>query len=189
MKYILGVFGVIVLLVLLVILILRIGPDQPVVVNQTGEKQVELSQYEDKSATAQITVRGVIRAREEHRAVRISVSPNERVIEIIEGYNENVINRRSYPNTQEAYKVFLSALGHAGFTRQQETDIKDERGVCPLGRRTSYLLQDGSEQVFRTWSSTCSLQSGSFGGNKYMVKELFEKQIPDYSEVTRTIRL
>lgn len=189
MKYILGVFGVIVLLILLVILILRIGPDRPVVINQTGEKQAQLSDFEDKSATAQITVRGVIRAREEHRAVRISVSPSERVIEIIEGYDENVIERRAYGNSREAYKVFLSALEHAGFSRQQETEIKDERGVCPLGKRTTYLLQDGSEQVFRTWSSTCSLQSGSFGGNKYMVKELFEKQIPDYSEVTRTIRL
>lgn len=189
MKYILGVFGVIVLLVLLVVLILRIGPDQPAVINQTGEKQVKLADYEDTSATAQITVRGVIRAREEHRAVRISVSPNERVIEIIEGYDENVINRRTYPNSREAYKVFLSALEHAGFTRKQETDINDERGVCPLGERTTYLLQENSEHVFRTWSSTCSGQSGSYGGNKYMVKELFEKQIPDYREVTRTVRL
>lgn len=189
MKYVFGVFGIIVLLLLIVILIVRSGPDEPVGDTQTGKPQVSLAAYEDKSATASMTVRGDVTADENRRAIKISVSRHERVVEVLEGYDEQVVSRQSYPNNEDAYKIFLSALANAGFERQQESKIKDERGTCPFGRRYVYRLQDGSELVHRTWSTSCRREQGTFGGNSNIVRRLFEQQIPDYSEVTRGVRL
>lgn len=188
MRYILGVFAVIVVLIFAAVLIVRRDP-APRSNVQTGEKQVVLADYETKPATASLTIRGEVTAEEDRRAIRISVSAQERVIEILEGYNESVVNRQTFANNDNAYKVFLSALDTAGFTRQQETDIKDERGYCPHGRRFVYKLQDGSQQVIRTWNTTCSEKKGSFGGNGRTIRNLFEKQIPEYNRLTRDIKL
>lgn len=189
MKYILGVFGVIVLLLLIVILIFRSGPSEPVSDVQTGKQQVSLAEYESKPATVSMVVRGQIVADETRRAIRITVTQQERAIEILEGYDEAVVSRQTFPNNTDAYKVFLSALNSAGFTRERETLIKDERGTCPFGRRYVYKLQDGSEQVFRAWSTSCRREDGSFGGNASTVRRLFEKQIPDYQTAIRGVRL
>lgn len=189
MKYILGVFGVIVLLLVVVILIVRSGPSEPASTVQTGKPQVNLAEYETKPATASFTARGQITADETRRAIRISVSQQERSIEILDGYDESVLSRQTFPNNPDAYKVFLSALSSAGFTREQETEIKDERGVCPFGKRYVYKIQEGSTQAFRAWSTTCRREQGSFGGNSGTVRRLFEQQIPDYRTAVRGIRL
>lgn len=189
MRYILGVFGIIVLLLLVVILIVRSGPSEPVGEVQTGKPQVNLAEYELKPATVSLTTRGQITADETRRAIRISVSQQERAIEVLEGYDETVVTRQTFPNNREAYKIFLSALSSAGFTREQETEIKDERGVCPFGKRYVFKLQDGSEQVFRAWTTSCRREQGSFGGNSSIARRLFEQQIPDYRTVVRGIRL
>lgn len=188
MRYILGVFGAIVLLIFVVILIVRRDPT-PSTASQVGEERVSLAEYENKPAVASLTTRGEITADEERRAIRISVSAQERVIEVLQGYNETVINRQSFTNNDNAYKTFLSALDTAGFTRQQETPFTDERGVCPRGRRYVYKLQDGSEQVFRAWNTSCSERQGNFGGSGSTVRRLFEEQIPDYTRLVRDVSL
>ena len=189
MKYILGVFGVIVLLLLVVILIVRTGPSEPVSDVQTGKPQLSLADYESKPATLSMTTRGEVTANEDRRAIRITVTKQERAIEILNGYDESVVTRQTFPNNEDAYKIFLSALTTAGFAREQDTDIKDERGECPFGRRYVYKLQDGSDQKLRTWSTSCRASQGSFGGNSKTVRELFEKQIPQYRTVIRGVQL
>lgn len=188
MKYILGVFGVLVLLIFAVVLIVRRDPT-PDPSGQTGERQVVLGEYESKPATASLTTRGEITADEERRAIRVSVSAQERVIEILQGYNETVLSRQVFANNDNAYKTFLSALNAAGFSRQQETVFEDERGVCPLGRRFVYRLQDGSDQVLRTWNTSCGEKQGSFGGDGRTIRRLFEEQIPGYRTVVRDVEL
>lgn len=189
MKYVLSIFGVLVLLVLVILLIFRSGPEPASESVQNGEKVVSLGEYEQKAAVASLTTRGKIVADENRRAIRISVTRNERVLEILEGYEENVLSRHTFPNNDDAYKIFLSALDTAGFSREQETDIKDERGICPLGRRYVYRLQDGPEQVLRSWSTSCSTKQGSFGGNARTIRSLFERQIPEYRQLTRSVKL
>ncbi len=189
MKYVLGVFGIIVLLLLIIILIVRSGPSKSVGDEQTGKPQISLGDYESKSATASMTVRGDVTADELRRAIKISVSRQERVIEVLEGYDEKVVSRTTYPNNEEAYKIFLSALANAGFEREKVSKIQDERGVCPFGRRYVYRLQDGSDQALRTWSTSCRREHGTFGGNSNVVRRLFEQQIPDYRDQTRNVKL
>lgn len=189
MKYILGVFGVIVLLLLIVILIVRTGPSDPIGDVQTGDRQINLGEYESKPATVSLTTRGEVTADETRRAIRITVNQQERAIEILEGYEETVVSRQTFANNSDAYKIFLSAIKNAGFTRERETEITDERGVCPFGKRYVYRLQDGSEQVHRTWSTSCGRADGSFGGNSSTIRRLFEQQIPEYRTIVRGVRL
>lgn len=189
MRYVLGVFGILILMILAVVLIARRGPNETATTVQTGNKQVSLADYEDKPAMAILTVRGEVTGDEQRRGIRITVSAQERDLEILKGYNETVESRQSFPNNNNAYANFLSALDAAGFSREQATDIKDDRGVCPLGQRYDYKLQDGSEEVFRFWNTSCGSKQGNFGGNGIMVRRLFENQIPDYRILTRGVEL
>lgn len=189
MKYVLSVFAVIILLLLIIVLIFRGSPDQATDTTETEKPKITLADYESKPAVLSLTTRGAVTADEDRRAIRVSVSRQERVIEILEGYSETVVKRQVFPNSEASYKVFLSALTSAGFGIEQETEIRDERGVCPFGRRFIYKLQDGSEQVLRTWSVTCGRSGGSFGGNSSVVRRLFERQIPEYRTVIRGVKL
>jgi hypothetical protein len=189
MRYILGVFGVIVLLLLIVILIVRGGSDEPVTNDQTGKKQVVLTDYQDKPAIFILNTRGEINADEAHRSVRISVSPSERSVEIIEGYNGNVTTRQTFSNNKNAYQVFLKAVDAAGFSREKETSIQDPTGVCPLGKLYDYILRDGAQQVMSTWNTSCTKKNGSFGGDGSTVRKLFEAQIPNYSDIVKGTKL
>jgi hypothetical protein len=188
MRYVLGAFGVVVLLILVVLLVARRNP-APTSPTQTGKKQVVVTDFADKSATAQLTMRGEVTGDEDRRSIRISVSKQERVVEILKGYNETVENRQSFSNTDSAYSNFLSALENAGFALEKETSIKDERGVCPLGKRYVYKLVDGSDQVFRLWNTSCGAKQGSFGGDGGLVRTLFQNQIPDYRTLVRGVKL
>lgn len=188
MRYILGVFGVIVLMIFIIILIVRREPT-PTNTSQTGDKQIVLADYESKPAVVSLTTRGEVTADEERRAIRVSVSAEQRVLEILEGYDERVVSRQTFANNNNAYRTFLSALDTAGFSREQETEFDDERGVCPLGRRFVYKLQDGSDQVMRTWGTSCGAKQGSFGGDGRIVRRLFEEQIPDYRRLVRDVKL
>lgn len=189
MRYILGVFGVIVLMIFVVVLIARRGPDNSTSATKTNNLQAVLSDYESKPATVIFTTRGKVIGDEERRGIRITVSRQERVIEILKGYNETVETRQTYTNNDNAFANFLSALGVAGFANEQPTAIKDDRGICPLGRRFDYKLQDGSKEVFRFWNTSCGLRQGSFAGDGLLVRKLFENQIPDYRTVIRGVKL
>lgn len=184
-----GVFGVLVLMIFAVLLIARRGPGDVSTSVQTGKKQVILADYEEKPATVILTIRGEVRGDDERRGIRITVSSPERVLEVLRGYNETVESRQTFANNANAYINFLSALEAAGFTREQATVIKDDRGICPLGLRYDYKLQDGSQEVFRFWNTSCSSKQGSFGGNGSLVRRLFENQIPDYRKLTRQVEL
>lgn len=189
MKYVLSVFGILVLLVIVVIILFRRGPEPTSTSVQTANQTVSLKEYESKAAIVSLTTRGKIVGDESRRAIRVSVSRNERVLEVLEGYEENVVSRHAFPNNEDAYKIFLSSLDNAGFNRVKDSTIADERGACPLGRRYVYRLQDGPEQVLRSWNTSCSAKIGTFGGNARTVRTLFERQIPEYKSLTRSVKL
>jgi hypothetical protein len=188
MKYVLGVFAVVVLIILAVILVFR-GGGEDAPQNQAGEKTLQLSEYADKPATAVLTIEGKVVGDEARRAIRISVSRTERVFEVLSGYEENITQRETFTNNEAAYETFIHALDKAGFSRERESAIQDERGTCPLGKRYIYELQDGSEEVLRRWSTNCSRARGTYGGSASVTREIFENQIPDYRRLVRTVEL
>ena len=187
-RYVLGVFAVILILIIIVVLLFRVtGSDNET--EQTVSQQVVLTNYENTPAVAQWTVQGPVTAEEERRSIVVSVSAQERVFEIIDGYQGSVSSRQTFTNNQAAFKTFLSALQNAGFSSQKESRITNEQGACPLGRQFIYLLQNGSEQVLRSWGTSFSRRDGSFAGNANTVRTLFQLQIPGYNDLAEDVNL
>ena len=149
-----------------------------------------LSDYAGSSATVGLTTKGAINARENHREIRVIVGRSSRSIEIVRGYNNEVIRAKSYPNSKAAYSEFLYALSYSQFTRSRSSNVKTEEGVCALGNRYVLTLEQGGRDVSRLWTSTCSgIGKGTFGGSIAQILTLFEAQIPDYDKLTQNISL
>lgn len=188
MKYILGVLAVIIVLFASIFWIVTSGPDDPRP-EVAGDQPVELTDYADSGATAIYHVSGEIIAEELHREVRISVNRNQRVFELLSGYDGNVIRRATFSNTGDAFNEFIYAIDLAGFANEQEARYESMSGVCPKGERTEYILQENNEELSRTWSSSCRRADGTLAGDRGLIEDLFEDQIPEYRDLTRGERL
>jgi len=139
------------------------------------------------NAEARLTIDGQVNGDDLHRAIRITIGKNQRKIEVIQGYQGNVIDSKTLNNNESAYDVFLRSLGNAGFTKERKTKITDERGVCPTGNRYIYEITGTENNDLRRWSASCG--SGTFGGQSQLVRSLFQAQITGYDEFTSTVEL
>lgn|SRR3989338_1726537 len=149
-----------------------------------------LIDYAKTNATVSLTIKGAVNAREAHREIRVTVGKNSRELEIIKGYQNSVIKDKTYANDQAAYTEFLHAINYANFTRERGTDLKSEAGICPLGNRYVFALEQGDKEITRLWTSTCSgIGRGTFDGETALLLSLFEKQIPDYDKLTQRVDL
>jgi hypothetical protein len=144
-----------------------------------------LPDYADTYAEVNFTIDGRINGDDQHRAIKITVDQFQRKIDILGGYNYNVIEEHKQPNNQQAYSVFLKAINNEGFTikRQNNTSPNSETGQCPLGIRTIYELNDSGDSLVRLWGSTCGQKVGTFGGSKTAIQTLFQAQITDYDKI------
>ncbi len=149
----------------------------------------KLSSYAHTGTSAELIIDGPIVVDQDHRITRISVDATQSKVELISGYDGQVIRQEVFYNTQEGYLSFLKSLDTLGFTKGNKTALKDERGQCPLQRRYVYSLKSNGSDVFRYWSTSCG--TGSFGGKRDAVKLLFERQIPPvvYDEFVRGMSL
>ena len=145
----------------------------------------KLSTYAHSGTAAEFLVDGPIVVNQNHRSIRITVEASLSKIELMSGYEGQVIRQEVFPNTQDGYLNFLKGLDTLGFTKGNKTTLKDERGQCPLQSRYVYSLKNNGSDVLRYWSTSCG--TGSFGGKRDAVRQLFERQIPPvtYSEFTR----
>lgn len=189
MKYLLGIVSAVVVLIVAFVLILNRGgddapkPPEPGIISETPE-------YSDGDATFVFITQGELKAQEDYREIRISVSQSIRKLEVIEGYNNKTIESKSYSNTKAAFDAFVNALGPAGFRVEESNAIQDtEAGMCPLGKRYIYEIRVSGEQKQRLWSSSCRKINGTASANRRLVEELFQNQIPDYRDLTRGTRL
>ena len=190
MKYVLGVLGVILLAVVAVVLIVSMNPSSNNGQKSGGKPAVNLLDYISKdSSHVSWTQQGPVVGEDERRAVRVTVSASERKIEILDGYEETVERSQTYPNSPDAYNTFLRSLKEAGFSKERTVSQPDEKAVCPLGNRFIYDLTDGSNQIVRTWSASCSTTLGPFAGNSNLTRSLFQNQIPDYSTQIKNVKL
>jgi hypothetical protein len=147
-----------------------------------------LPDYASTDATVAMTLDGRVVGQDAHRAIRITISRDSRLIETIQGYNGNIIDSHSYPNTEEAYQVFLKAINNAGFMVKNKAKISaDSSGQCPDGTRDIFTLNQGIDQLSNLWTSTCGL--GNFGGSPDLVQGLFQAQITDYDTITSQVEL
>lgn len=185
MKYILGVVGVLgLLLVAFIFIFTRGGNDsQP-----KGAQPKQLVEYAKQNSSVSVTTTGPLVGDEDRRSIQITISALERELEVLSGYDGQVIDSYSFPNTPEAYKTFLSAMSGQGFTAAKSSNIEDKWRVCPTGRHFEYKLTEMNKTVSDLWGVSCD-KSGTFNGKGNTVRQLFERQIPEYTELVKDIRL
>jgi hypothetical protein len=144
-----------------------------------------LPEYANSYAEVSFTTDGHINGDDKHRAIKITVDQFQRKLDILGGYNYNVVEEHTQANNKEAYEVFLTALKNEGFVvkRTNTKDPKSEVGQCPLGLRKVYELNDSGDVLSRLWGSSCGTKVGTFGGNSGAVQSLFQAQITDYNKI------
>lgn len=183
-------FGFVVLIVIVFFFFLfsrTPAPRDDVQTQQTTNKQL---QDNTDSAKVTLTTDGEINGNDQHRQIRVSVDKNTRTLEIVQGYQNTILNSYSFPNNNEAFRAFLSALQVAGFsTEKVNARVKNPEGQCAEGVR--YFMDGTGIEGFpeNLWSSSCGNQIGTFGGNLGDVRELFQAQIPGYSQLTQNVDL
>ncbi len=148
------------------------------------QKQVDLSKYADTNAVATLLMDGPTNLDQSHYQVKITVDAMHSEIDILQGYQGNVIKTQSYPSNTVAYGAFLQSLKLLGFAHGRTTHI-DNRGYCPNGTRYTYSFSGDQANQFSFWSTSCGGQ-GTFQGSPAGVRQLFEAQIPpgDLAEST-----
>lgn len=155
-----------------------------------GKPAVKLTEFATDTGSSVIWVQqGPVEGQDQRRSVRITISPSERRFEILSGYEESVERTQTFSNNNQAYEAFIQALNNAGFARERDVPLKDERGVCPLGNRFIYELKDDGDRKLRTWSASCNNAAGPFAGNSLLTRQLFQRQIPDYNKQVRGVNL
>jgi len=184
MRYFIAVLVVIVLIIFGVVLFSGGSkPHQPTITPKT------LPDYAATDASVRLIIDGQINGDENHRAIRITIDKNERQVDIIQGYQGSVMQTQSFGNNESAYNNFLHALVQAGFTMVRKTTQTDETGICPLGNRYTYELDNTSDKKdFSRWSTSCGGE-GTYGGQPAFTRSLFENQIPDYNDLTNNVQL
>lgn len=144
----------------------------------TSQQQKALSSYATTDAVVAMNIVGPIESNQEHKSLRISVSRSQAQVVLTSGFDGQVVRQETFVNNSESYINFLKALSKAQFDQPVKTDVsKDERGSCPLRNRFIYTLDEGGNNIFRAWTSTCG--TGNFNGSQTLVRQLFLRQIPD----------
>lgn len=187
-RYLIGVL-VVFLVIAGVILLLAGGSKktkQPTPV--TAQKQL-FDYASSPNAKAVYTLQGHIVGDDQYRAIRITVAREYRKIEVLDSYTNRVAKSKTFANNQVAFDVFLRALDHADYTKTRKVDITDERGVCPIGYRYIYAMQDGDTQIQHTWSTSCSSRLGTSAAKTDTIRRLFQNQITDYNHFVRGVNL
>lgn len=182
-RAVIGLFGLIIFIVILVALFTHGKKPAP------GPALQPLPDYAGTTAEVSFTTDGIVNGDEMHRAIKITISNDTREVQVLQGYNPQVIMDKTFQNNQEAYTVFLKAINNAGFLKKTKSKVTDERGICPLGYR--YILdlsQDGSD-LSRTWTSTCGGSTPTSGAALSTVQTLFQDQIPDYGSLVGNVNL
>ncbi len=186
-RYFLATLTIIVLLLVGIVVIVRSGSSNNTnVVPGSGSALTDYT--ENTNASVQYTIDGPINASENHRAIRITISPRSRQIDVFKGYQGEILDRKTYDNNTDAYGEFLEALNRAGFTKERRLreGITSE-SICPLANRSFYQIVENGSDVQNLWSAACT--DGSFAGNIQLTVILFQAQIPDYDAITRNVSI
>jgi hypothetical protein len=186
MRYFFGFLLTIGLLIVVIIMIVTGGNDKA---KAPGTNKTLQSYSSSSDAAVRLTIDGPINAASLHHAVRITVDRNNVSYEHLEGYDGNVTNLQTYPNSKDGFEVFLRALAAAGFTKGDlDKKLADERGYCPLGRRYIMELRQAERSIQRFWATSCG-NPKSYGGNTALTVQLFKDQVPNYEELNGDISL
>ncbi len=159
--------------------------------NQTAvspnDRAIKLSNYVANPDAKLVYIKdGPINASQNHRAIRITVTPNFKIIDVIQGYQGAVIKTETFANSNDAFGQFLAALDRVGYTKENRgKSYKDSISACPTALRYYYRIYASDEEIMNLWSASCT--TGSFAGDVRSTQSLFQAQIPDYFKFTNGV--
>ncbi len=132
-----------------------------------------------------MTVRGPIVADEDFRSYQIIVTPDERKAVLHTGYQNQVLESKTFKNNTPAYEQFVYALDKANLTKGTALtgDSDDTRGLCATGKLYEFQIINGDDLVKRLWTTSCSSNRGSLDGKLSQLTKLFNAQIPNYKSI------
>lgn len=186
-------FGVVILILVIGFLLIFGGRgDKSSKPKPGSSSQIQpLPTYASTNARVSLTIDGVVNGDDAHRAIKITVSRDQRQLDIIQGYSGHVISKKSLYNTQAAYAVFLRAINDGGFLSKlaKSNYPADERGQCAAGIRYIFELSQNGKALSRLWASDCGNSVGTLGGNAFFMLDLFEAQITNFQDLTQEVNL
>lgn len=187
MRYIVAFLIAIGLIILFVILLLRAifggGGETPV------ERRINLADYENTGVIMRMVTEGPVNANELHRQIYIEVGRDGNKIQLVHGYQGEVVRQEQVNSNSSAYGSFLRAIDLLGYTSGNRSEAaSDYRGHCPFGNRYVFQIVDGEDVKQQFWSTSCG-DEGSFRGQTDQIVQLFQAQIPAYNDLTNDLGL
>lgn len=148
-----------------------------------------LLSYSTTDAEAQLTIDGPVNADQNHQSVQITVDNNSVTYQQFQGYQGTAVNTQNFANNDNAYANFLLALAHAGFTLGSNNPaLSDERGYCATGDRYVFQLTQDGTTIERYWATSCGSPK-TYLGNTSLTLDLFQAQVPNYSQLVAGLAL
>lgn len=189
MRYIIAIILIILFVIVAIVTIGRISAPSSRT-NVPASRVTKLANYADNtSASVSWTQSGHLVGDDQRRAIRVTVTPRTRTIEVLNGYSQVTERKQELDNTPQAFQQFTRALDKANFGKERTVAQPDERGVCPLGYQYIYRLTEASREVMRTWSDSCLNTDGPSAGNASLISQLFRNQITNYGKFTSNVQL
>jgi hypothetical protein len=180
----LALFTGFILFIIILVMLFSHGGKKPAPINPIQP----LPDYASTDATVTMTTDGIVNGDEMHRQIRITISANQRTLDVIQGYSGQVIETKNFVNSMEAYQVFLKSINNTGFLVKKKSKAPaDYQGQCPLGFRYIFTLNNDGDDLSRLWTSSCG--TGTWGGSLSSMRQLFQNQIPSYSTLTSDVNL
>lgn len=166
---------------------LRSGGDDELTQQEQNRRQVTTIH---SGRSVRMTVYGPVVANEDRESYEVSVSPSTRRFVAYKGYNQTQVESYSYDNSFEGYQQFVHALSRAGFDKERKVSDEqaDDRGACSSGKRYVYELFENGDMIKRVWTTTCGNTKGTYAGTNTVTKDLFNRQIPQFSTVIRSLK-
>lgn len=201
MRYFVGFLISLGLIIVLVLTLFRGGNEQAQTqktdqaqTQQQEEQQTEkpqnnnLSKYAFTNSETIMILAGPIVASDNYREVRVIVRPDNVTFQVVKGYDNQVIDQRSFANNQASYENFLNALQSVGFNQTTEQGLNGAAGSCPLRQRYIFILNENNTPARQFWSSNC-VGVGNYKGRLNQTIDLFQAQVPNYNDLTEDVDL
>lgn len=151
--------------------------------------QTDITRYANAPSSVSLLIDSPTNIDQDHRQVKITVSGTENEIDILKGYQGTVLQSKTYANNTNAYSVFLQTLKLMNFSKGKVSNVPYQ-GYCPTGDRYIFTFNNGTNNVFSYWATSCGGQ-GTYEGSLGPVLQQFQDQIPedDFSQLTGDISL
>lgn len=172
--------GILILIIVLIVKLFSGGGSKPA-------GPIDITKYEDSASTVTLFIDGApTQIDQSHRQVRITVSATQNQLEVMQGYQGNLITSNTYSNNSTAYGAFLQSLKLMNFSKgNSDKALADYRGYCPFGSRYVFTFNDGQTNRFQYWATSCK-GLGTYQGQLTNTLRLIRLQIPqtDFTKLT-----